>query len=231
MRPLAEYLGARGYHCVVPLLPGHGTTLEDLHCATWQDWVRAAEKELARLQAQHATVCVVGFSLGTLVVAHLAALHPELAGVALLSPAIAVSNRFLWLAPLIHPLVKTFPKSPGNLRAPDAASHIWSYDRWSTHALGELWRLQRQVKSELASVAVPALVVYTTRDRALAPDAGQRTLARWGCPDKELCTLHESDHVVTLDIERDAVFERVAAFFSARCPHLSAARVPDSSVS
>lgn len=216
MRPFAEYLSERGYHCVVPLLPGHGTTLEDLHHVRWQDWTRSATETLESLQTKYDRVYAAGLSLGTLIVSHLAALHPELAAVALLSPAIEVNNRLLWLAPFIHPLVRTFPKSPGNLRAPDAAHYIWSYDRWSTHALGELWRLQRRVKSELTSVKVPALVVYTTRDRALAPDAGQRMLARWGYSEKELYTLHESEHVVTLDIERSVVFERVAAFFDAR---------------
>lgn len=216
MRPLAEYLSARDYHCVVPLLPGHGTRLEDLHHVAWRDWMHSAAQALADLQTEYENVYAAGLSLGTLIVAHLAAQHPELAAVALLSPALAVSNRFLWLAPFIHPIVRTFPKSPGNLHAADASSYIWSYDRWSTHALGELWRLQRQVKSEMSSVRVPALVVYTTRDTALANDAGQQTLVRWGFRDKELMTLHESEHVVTLDIERDVVLERVAAFFDAR---------------
>ncbi|MFO7698441.1 MAG: alpha/beta fold hydrolase, partial [Anaerolineae bacterium] len=172
MRPLAEYLGARGYHCVVPLLPGHGTTLEDLHCVTWQDWVRAAEKELARLQAQHATVCIVGFSLGTLIAAHLAALHPDLAAVALLSPALVVRNRLLPLAPILHAIIRTFPKGTSALQATDAEPYLWHYDRWSTHAAAEMLYLRRHVRRELASARVPVLIVQSTQDAVVAPDSG-----------------------------------------------------------
>lgn len=212
MRPLGEHLASRGFHCLAPLLPGHGTSLENLHSVARQDWTNAAGRALRELQAAHAVVCAVGFSLGTLVVSHLAAAHPELAAVALLSPAVSFANRLVPLATVIHRLVPTFPKEPDRLHAPDAREHIWSYDRWSTHALGEAWRLQRQVRREMPDIQVPALIVYSDQDSALGADAGQQTLALWGSPDKDLMLLHSSDHGLLLDIERDMVFERVSRF-------------------
>ena len=38
MRPLAECLANRGYSVELPLLPGHGTALEDLVPTRWSDW-------------------------------------------------------------------------------------------------------------------------------------------------------------------------------------------------
>ena len=38
MRPWAEYLNQRGYTVKVPLLPGHGTTPEDLNLVKWEEW-------------------------------------------------------------------------------------------------------------------------------------------------------------------------------------------------
>lgn len=215
MRMLGEHLAAQRFHCLAPLLPGHGTTLENLHVVGWQDWTDAADRALEELQAKHTVACAVGFSLGSLVVSHLAARHPELAAIALLSPAVCFANRFVPLATIIHRLVPTFPKDPDDLQAQDAGEHIWCYDRWSTHALGEAWRLQRRVRREMPDIQVPALVVYTDQDGALCADAGNETLALWGSADKELMTLHRSDHGLLLDIERDMVFERVSQFLTA----------------
>lgn len=215
MRMLGEHLAAQRFHCLAPLLPGHGTTLENLHVVGWQDWTDAADGALEELQAKHAVVCAVGFSLGSLVVSHLAARHPELAAIALLSPCVSCANRLVPLATIIHRLMPTMPKEPDQFRAQDAREHIWCYDRWSTHALGQVWRLQRQMRRAMPDIQVPALVVYTDQDSALGADAGNETLALWGSADKELMTLHRSDHGLLLDIERDMVFERVSQFLTA----------------
>ena len=124
-----------------------------------------------------------------------------------------VTNRFVPLTTIVHPLLRTFPKGPSILQAADARDHIWSYDRWSTHGAAEMWRLQRQVKRELSFIRVPLLAIQSTQDSVVAPDSGRRLIADWGAADKELLTLHESDHAVLLDIERDVVSARVGDFF------------------
>ena len=43
MRPLAEALAAAGFTVDLPLLPGHGTALEDMVPTRFDDWSGAAE--------------------------------------------------------------------------------------------------------------------------------------------------------------------------------------------
>ncbi|HON42127.1 MAG TPA: carboxylesterase, partial [Bacillota bacterium] len=43
MRPFAERLAARGVYADVPLLPGHGTSVEDMSRTSFPDWVAGAE--------------------------------------------------------------------------------------------------------------------------------------------------------------------------------------------
>ncbi len=38
MRPLAEALAAAGFTVELPLLPGHGTAVEDMVPTRWEDW-------------------------------------------------------------------------------------------------------------------------------------------------------------------------------------------------
>jgi carboxylesterase len=81
MRGLAQAFAGAGFHVELPLLPGHGTTAEDLNSTTFGDWVGAAEAALARLQADSERVVVAGLSMGGALTAWLAGRHPELAGV------------------------------------------------------------------------------------------------------------------------------------------------------
>ena len=43
MRPLAEALAKAGLTVDMPLLPGHGTAVEDMLPTRWEDWSSAAD--------------------------------------------------------------------------------------------------------------------------------------------------------------------------------------------
>ena len=44
MRGLAESLAAAGFAVELPLLPGHGTSVDDMLPTRWDDWSSTAEK-------------------------------------------------------------------------------------------------------------------------------------------------------------------------------------------
>ena len=50
MRPLAEAFAHAGYTVELPLLPGHGTKVEDMLETGWDDWSGAAEAAYATVQ-------------------------------------------------------------------------------------------------------------------------------------------------------------------------------------
>lgn len=75
----AEALVAAGYHCEVPLLPGHNQSLAALRASRWPDWLAAADEALwalwRRVRAQGVTeprLAVVGLSMGGLLTIELA---------------------------------------------------------------------------------------------------------------------------------------------------------------
>jgi len=49
MRGVAHALAAAGYAVELPLLPGHGTSVEDMNTTSWSDWSAAAEEALEKL--------------------------------------------------------------------------------------------------------------------------------------------------------------------------------------
>src|SRR3954447_8334392 len=78
MRGLAEAFAAAGYHVEMPLLPGHGTTVDDMLTTGWSDWSAAADAAYATLSARCSKVIVAGLSMGGSLTLWLAGQHPEI---------------------------------------------------------------------------------------------------------------------------------------------------------
>ena len=62
MRPLAVALGKAGFTVDLPLLPGHGTAVEDMVPTRWEDWSGAAETAYLALATRCEKVMVTGLS-------------------------------------------------------------------------------------------------------------------------------------------------------------------------
>src|SRR3954451_19377030 len=72
VRPVGEALAQAGFRAVGPLLPGHGTTPEDLYLVSRADLLAAAESALLGLRgARRLFLC--GLSAGALLSIELAA--------------------------------------------------------------------------------------------------------------------------------------------------------------
>jgi carboxylesterase len=218
MRPLGDYLAARGLTVSAPLLPGHGTTVAELIRTSWEDWYRHVEGAYRMLRAQHEQVFVVGLSLGSLLALHLAAQEP-VAGVAALSPALLVRDWRAGLTPLLRHVLKSVPKDPdpahSDLRDREAFKRFWSYDEYPLEGAYQLLRLQKVVRGELGAIAPPALVAYSTKDMAIHPRSGPTLYRELGSADKDELVLHNSGHGIVLDVESRVVFERVRNWITA----------------
>ena len=87
MRGVAEALGAAGYQVEMPLLPGHGTVIEEMIPTRWADWAGAADSAYRTLAARSAKTIVVGLSMGGSLALRVGVDHPEVAGLVLFNPA------------------------------------------------------------------------------------------------------------------------------------------------
>jgi len=218
MQLVGDYLHQQGFTVSGPLLPGHGTTVEDMNRCKWSDWTGHAEKALADLQTRCETVFVGGLSMGSLLAIYLADQHPELPGIILYSPAVVVAERLIYLTPILKYLIRKKPKSDksdGDLTGSEADMRLWSYEENPIPAAYELLKLIRWVRRALPRLTCPLLVIHSTLDTAIHPDSARYTYARAGSADKELITLHNSGHCVTVDSEWETVAEKTYEFIQA----------------
>lgn len=217
MRPLGDFLARHGYTVLAPLLPGHGTEPEDLNRVRWQDWTAAVEAAYADLASRTAQQFVAGLSMGALLALHLASadLPGRLRGVILFAPGMRTADWRLPLTPLaryVRPLLPRDPDAPSDLGDPTADRLLWSYEAYPVGGASQLWRLQRAVRKRLRRVTAPILIFQGRRDRAVRPDSPQFILDRVSSAHKELIWLERSGHALTVDQEKEAVFQRCLEF-------------------
>ena len=217
MRLAGDYLHRRGYTVSGPLLPGHGTTVDDMNRCKWTDWTAHVEQALADLQAHCETVFVGGLSMGSLLTLYLAAHHPEIAGAILYSPAVVVADRRIYLSPALKYPIPKKPVQPGDsdLTDPEADLRLWSYEETPTFAAHELLKLIFRVRRLLPQVTCPLLIIHSIGDRAVHPRSARYTYERVGSADKELVTLYNSGHAITVDSEWEFVAEKTCEFIQA----------------
>ena len=220
MRLIGEYLNGRGLRISAPLLPGHGTAPADLNRVAWTDWTTTVEAALTELSAQCETVFVAGLSMGALLSLYLAANHSRLSGAVVYSPALVVANRLARLIPLGKYFVRIFPKGKPNFTDPQASSRIWSYDHYPTLGAHEVGKLIHEVRRMLPSVVCPLLVMHSRLDRRVRIESARIVYEGVGSRDKELLTLENSGHSLTVDSEWERVAERTYQFIQARLPRL-----------
>ena len=219
MRLVGEYLNQRGMTIFAPLLSGHGTEPEDLNRYKWTDWYADAEDALIELRSRCSILFVAGLSMGSLLTLHLGANHPEIMGLIVYSPAVAVRNRLIHLTPYLKYVFRQWGKADDNadtdLTDPEAVKRLWSYETNPTWGAHEVYKLMRLVRRELPTITRPILIIQSTKDAAVAPNSGQILHDKIGSSDKEFVLLHNSGHCITVDTEREEVFQRTHDFITA----------------
>lgn len=82
LRPMGRYLEKQGYTVYAPLLPGHGTSPEEMECTSWKDWWACVFNayDRLRLQGKVRQIVAVGLSMGGALALKLAQ-EREVAGV------------------------------------------------------------------------------------------------------------------------------------------------------
>jgi carboxylesterase len=87
-----------------------------------------------------------------------------------------------------------------------------TYPYVATKSLYELKKLMDRVRPELPRIQVPALVIQGRQDSMVPPRNGQIIYDALGSTRKHLLYLDNSDHVVTMDYDKNIVFDKVFRF-------------------
>ena len=210
MRGVAERLAAAGLTVDLPLLPGHGTRVEDLVPTRWVDWVDAVEGSYRDLARRCRRVAVVGMSMGGSLACWVARRHADVAGLVLVNPLVepddglrAAADELLRAGTEVAPGIGSDIARPGT---PEL-----SYPGTPLAAAISLLDAVEELAPGLPAIACPVLLLSSREDHVVAPSNGDRVVASVSGP-VERVWLERSYHVATLDFDRSVVEERTVAF-------------------
>ncbi len=214
MRPWGEHLAALGYGVEVPRLPGHGTTWQEMNTTRWDDWYGEVQVAFEKLRRDNEQVVLAGLSMGGALSLRLAADRPdEVAGLALVNPAVTSTNRQLLALPLLRWVVPSLPGIGNDVKLPGADEG--GYDRTPLKALHSMVQAWKPLRADLHRITTPLRLFRSTEDHVVDPSSARLILDSVSSHDKQEILLHDSFHVATIDNDAPMIFDESAAFFHA----------------
>jgi carboxylesterase len=212
MRPWAEHLAADGFRVVLPRLPGHGTTWQELNTTTWSDWYGTAEQEFTSLATESDKVFVAALSMGAALALRLAEQYGEqVAGMTLVNPFIKQKDPRVRILPLLRRLTPSFPGVVNDIAKPGADEG--GYRRLPLTALQSFVAVWPQLHGELGKVTSPLLIYQSNVDHTVDTTSVNLIMASVSSSDLTLRPLQRSYHVATLDYDAEEIFTGSSEFF------------------
>jgi carboxylesterase len=210
LRGLAEAMHGAGYAVELPLLPGHGTSVDDLLDTGWADWSATVEAAYADLAARVDNVVVAGLSMGGALALWLAARHSEIVGVVCVNPAVEIGAEMVdGIRQMVDGGVDRIPAIGGDVA--DPAGREKAYDATPLRPLLSLADAAAETADDLAKITCPVLLITSRQDHVVDPRSSDIVAERVSGP-VERITLERSYHVATLDYDKDLIFERAVEF-------------------
>jgi carboxylesterase len=183
----------------IPLLPGHGTTIEDFSTVQYTAWEAHIEAELNTLLNTFETVDVVGLSLGGLIAYQLAQRYP-IHHLYLLAPAIYLKLPVPFLRIIIPLFMKlkwmTIKSMGGDIHAKGLSE--LTYRQIPLHALNEIFTYIETATH--APLTMPTSVFLGEFDSVVDNDKIQSLFSNQSTV--TFYPLKKSAHVLPLDDDR-----------------------------
>lgn len=218
--PLALALHDAGWTVDVPLLPGHGRTLQVFAQSGADAWTSAARERYHALRAQYDDVAVCGMSMGGALAFILAAENPELKAVVAIAPYLHLSRAMealLVLAPVASIGARYMSGGGGkSIHDPVAAASVISYKRSTPRLLIELTKLTHAAYDALPAVTQPVLMFHSREDNRIPERSALDAFSRIGSSEKTLDLVSGTGHVLTLDYGHEAMEQRIIAWLEER---------------
>jgi len=203
VRPPLDLIESHGFACLGPLLPGHGTSPDELNRTSREQWVSCALAGFDRLAATHSRVYVLGLSLGG-VLALRVAQRRRVAGTLVLAAPLDLGGLYRTALPILAPFVSSVAKTPAIFDDAAREEHP-GYRRMPLRAALELVRLQREVLAELSRIRGPLRLLYSRKDPTVRTSDAELVLRGATAAQGRVDYLEDSSHVITVDRERERV--------------------------
>ena len=217
MRPWGEYLNSKGYTVRVPLLPGHGTKVEDLNTVKWQEWPAKVIFEIEQIPQSCDKIILIGLSMGASTILNVTASmanedinHKNIAGMILVNPMIHVRGVPAELAYFLSRFQRLRKSVGDDIKRPRITE--WGYDALPTRGVHQLLRMLRITRRNLPAIKIPLQLFHSVSDHTLPVSNTEIVLKEIGSVEKNRIELMNSYHVATMDYDQELIFHNSLTF-------------------
>ncbi|MFF2244116.1 alpha/beta hydrolase [Arthrobacter sp. NPDC058130] len=209
VRDWALSLAAAGFAVRLPLLPGHGTSWQELARTRWQDWHAALDAAYLELAEECDVVVVAGLSMGGALALRIAATRP-VAGVVVVNPGLVIDDPRAPLAGVLKFVLKSTPAIANDILKPGMDEG--AYPRTPVAAAHELHKMFKDTVRLLPTITAPVRVYRSTVDHVVSESS--MVALRRGLTNAplEVVRLENSYHVATMDNDAPEIFRGTADF-------------------
>ncbi len=195
LKPLAEDLHTlREYTINVPLLPGFGTSPEDLRYAPISAWKDALENEIQLLNDNYKKIVVGGHSMGGLLTLILASQH-DFDGIFTISAPAGIQNFLFKLVPIFK-LLKKYHKIDSETFRKETNGAWIGYDKIPVNMGIKVKKLMIEMKKSLNKVKCPVLLLQGRLDSAIKKQSMDYIFERINSKNKKKILLKNNDHTI-----------------------------------
>ena len=242
MAYVARSLFRQGYSVLCPSLPRHGQPLEALRKITWNDCYLKMRQAFLDAQARTGArfVFAAGLSFGALLVLLLAdEFKEQLSGVSCLAPTLFYDGWNMPLSRRLLPLAYATPlknwfyfkeEPPYGIKDEVLRSRVHSsytkagfsdtkdviqygYPYIPVSLMYQNHLLFRHLRKRLSRIRVPVQLIQSREDDMTSFKNSQYIYDRIPSKEKEIVSLYDSYHVITVDRERERVGQEMGRFF------------------
>jgi carboxylesterase len=134
-------------------------------------------------------------------------------GLVTLAGAVFLKDWRLSLLPLARNFITFHYKSKGpDIKDRNMKPKIPTYHKYPVRSIDELLSLFKSVRNDLASVKTPALLIHSKSDRTVHFNNLDYIMNHISSGVKEKLVLEESYHVISIDVEKELIFNRIKEF-------------------
>lgn len=209
VRDWALSLAGAGFAVRLPLLPGHGTSWQELAKTRWQDWHAALDAAYLELAEECDVVVVAGLSMGGALALRIAATRP-VAGVVVVNPGLIIDDPRAPLAGVLKFVLKSTPAIANDILKPGMDE--CAYPRTPVAAAHELNKMFKDTVRLLPRVTAPVRVYRSTVDHVVSESSMEALRRGLTNAPLEVVRLENSYHVATMDNDAPEIFRGTAEF-------------------
>lgn len=218
---LANFLSKKNFSVIAPLLKGHNTTIQELNKTSWHDWFDSVTDAYNKIKKSK-KIFVIGISIGAALALQLAE-NKKISALVLLAPAIFYKDWKVKFAQFVKYFLKAKKKNykkyyPWRKAAyydiydEKAIKERIAYNKVALNALSSALSLIKNVKKELKEINIPTLIIHSKKDHTILPSSASYIYDNIGAKNKKLVWLENSGHVISVDNEKEKVFQLVYNF-------------------